>query len=275
MTLVLTLPSPSMEMRGNLHRTGFGFAAVLLLLLTARCGLVRSHPDTERRDIETRSSAQQRPSDVAAPAPQPEASAPLPEAPTVPQPPPTELTAPPQPAEPAPGVSAAAPQGGVGQAPQPQPAPPVTPAPQRKPSTPPTAKQPAVPPPRAEPPTNATTAEAARKGAVAGAKTPAPAAPLDLNKLKQELKDTKAIGVFSKLTLKNQMDDLLSALRKFHKGQGKVTLADLHRSYELLVMKVLSLVQDEDKKLASDIASSREAIWTILADPKTFAALQL
>jgi hypothetical protein len=102
-----------------------------------------------------------------------------------------------------------------------------------------------------------------------------PAAPLDLSGLKQELKDTKAIGVFSKLTLKNQMDDLLTALRKFHKGQGKVTLTDLHRSYELLVMKVLSLVQDDDKKLASDIVSSREAIWSILADPKKFAALQL
>jgi hypothetical protein len=107
------------------------------------------------------------------------------------------------------------------------------------------------------------------------AKAPAHAAPLDLNGLKQELKDTKAIGVFSKLTLKNQMDDLLSALRKFHQGKGKDTLVDLHRSYELLVMKVLSLVQDDDTKLASDIVSSREAIWGILADPKKFAALQL
>ena len=96
-----------------------------------------------------------------------------------------------------------------------------------------------------------------------------------MNRLKQELKDTKAIGVFSKLTLKNQMDDLLGALRKFHQGHGKLTLADLRRSYELLVMKVLSLVQDDDKKLASDLVSSREAIWSILADPKKFAALQL
>jgi hypothetical protein len=104
---------------------------------------------------------------------------------------------------------------------------------------------------------------------------PTPAAPLDVNTLKQELKDTSAIGVFSKLTLKNQMDDLLGALRKFHQGQGKLTLTDLRRSYELLVMKVLSLVQDRDKKLASDIVSSREAIWGILADPKKFAALQL
>jgi len=107
------------------------------------------------------------------------------------------------------------------------------------------------------------------------AKAPAPAAPLDLNGLKQELKETKAIGVFSNLTLKNQMDDLVSAIRKFHQGKGKDTLPDLHRSYELLVMKVLSLVQDDDKKLASDIVSSREAIWSILADPRKFAALQL
>jgi hypothetical protein len=121
----------------------------------------------------------------------------------------------------------------------------------------------------------ATPEDAARKGAAARAKTPAPAVPLDLSGLKQELKNTKAIGVFSKLTLKNQMDDLLSALRKFHQGKGKDTLTDLHRSYELLVMKVLSLVQDDDKKLASDIVSSREAIWGILADPKKFAALQL
>ena len=108
------------------------------------------------------------------------------------------------------------------------------------------------------------------------AKAPAFAAPpIDLNSLKQELKDTKAIGVFSKLTLKNQMDDLLSAVRKFHQGKSKDTIADLHRSYELLVMKVLSLVQDDDKKLASDIVSSREAIWGVLADPNKFAALQL
>jgi hypothetical protein len=172
-------------------------------------------------------------------------------------------------------VSAAAPQAGVGQAPQPQPAAPATPTPRGKLSAPPTAKRPAIPPRPAEP-TGTTPEDAARKGAAAKAKTPAPsAAPLDLNKLKRELKDTKAIGVFSKLTLKNQMDDLLSALRKFHQGKGKVTLADLHRSYELLVMKVLSLVQDDDKKLASDIVSSREAIWSILADPKTFATLPL
>ena len=81
-------------------------------------------------------------------------------------------------------------------------------------------------------------------------------AALNLQELKEQLKETKAIGFFSKLTLKNQMDDLLSQLRKYHQGKGTSKLSDLRRSYELLVMKVLSLVQDDDKKLAADIAAN-------------------
>ena len=49
---------------------------------------------------------------------------------------------------------------------------------------------------------------------------------------------------------------------------------DLRRSYNLLMMKVLSLLQDEDQTLASKIVSSREAIWSLLANPTTFATLQ-
>ena len=107
------------------------------------------------------------------------------------------------------------------------------------------------------------------------AKPPAATAPLDLTTLKQELTDTKAIGFFSKLTLKNQMDDLLDRLREFHQGIRKITAADLRRSYDLLIMKVLSLVQDDDKKLASDILSSREALWGVLVDPVKFATLDV
>ena len=98
-------------------------------------------------------------------------------------------------------------------------------------------------------------------------------APLDLDTLEQSLKDTKAIGFFTKITLKNQIDDLLDEFRDYHRGKAKRTLTDLRRFFELLMMKVLSLLQDEDQKLASDILSSREAIWGLLADPKSFAAL--
>ena len=98
--------------------------------------------------------------------------------------------------------------------------------------------------------------------------------PLDLSALKTQLKETKAIGVFTKLSLKNQVDDLLDKFREHHSGKPTPTIAELRRSYDLLMMKVLSLLQDDDQKLASDIVSSRERIWGLLADPKKFAALQ-
>lgn len=81
--------------------------------------------------------------------------------------------------------------------------------------------------------------------------------------------------MFTKLTLKNQVDDLLDKFRGHHAGKPQPTISELRRSYDLLLMKVLSLVQDADQKLASAIVSSREAIWGLLADPKKFATLDV
>lgn len=106
------------------------------------------------------------------------------------------------------------------------------------------------------------------------ATAPGDAAALDLEALKQQLKDTKAIGFFSKITLKNQVDDLLDDFSDYYEGDKKLTIERLRRSYDLLMMKVLSMLQDEDPKLATAIVSSREAIWDVLADPKKFAALR-
>ena len=99
------------------------------------------------------------------------------------------------------------------------------------------------------------------------------APPLDLTSLEQRLKSTNAIGVLTKLTLKNQVDDLLDQFRAYYQGKLKTTLADLRRSYDLLVQKVLSLLQDSDPPLATDIVASRDAIWGILSDPKKFATI--
>ena len=97
--------------------------------------------------------------------------------------------------------------------------------------------------------------------------------PLDLTSLEQRLKDTNAIGVLTKIALKNQVDDLLDQFRAYYQGKLKTTLAELRRPYDLLVLKVLSLLQDSDPALASAIVASREAIWGILADPKKFATI--
>jgi hypothetical protein len=99
------------------------------------------------------------------------------------------------------------------------------------------------------------------------------AAALDLTSLEQRLKDTRAIGVFTKLSLKNQVDDLLNQFRAFHNRKSATPLSELRQRYDLLLLKVLSLLQDGDPPLASAISSSREALWGILSDPQKFAKL--
>ena len=108
---------------------------------------------------------------------------------------------------------------------------------------------------------------------VAAPPVAAPPAPLDLAALKQQLKDTKAIGVFTKISLKNQVDDLMKQFREYYQGNSALSLKQLRQSYDLLLMKVLSLLQDSDQSLASKIVSSREAIWGLLSDQKKFDAL--
>ncbi len=155
--------------------------------------------------------------------------------------------------------------------PPPPPPPPAPPAAESKPAPPAAAPTP-VKPAAATPPKAATSppAKAAPTAPPAVSKAPQPA-PLDLKSLEQRLKDTKAIGVLTKLSLKNQVDDLIAKFKAFHAGSRPPTLNELRPSFELLLMKVLTLLQDSDKGLANDINASRESIWGVLTDRQKLA----
>ena len=184
------------------------------------------------------------------------------------------------------GLNACAGRGHI--APSPPPATNASRPPQPAVTSPPSATS--RPTPAVGPKSSVTTRapQAANKTAPPVAKTPAPieqapkpsappgtAVTLDLNGLKTQLKETKAIGLFTKIALKNQVDDLLDQFRKYYQGKSKTNMMELRQSYNLLLLKVLSLLQNKDDELASAIASSREAIWDLLSDPKKFANLQI
>jgi hypothetical protein len=141
-------------------------------------------------------------------------------------------------------------------------------------------KTPPAPTPKLAQPTPAKPSESSAKHsalaapttAVAPVASAAPSAPaLDLKSMEQRLRDTRAIGMMTKLSLKNQVDDLLDEFRDFYAGKVKTPLSMLRQRYDLLLMKVLAVLQDGDAALASAISSSREFIWEILRDPKKFA----
>jgi hypothetical protein len=128
-------------------------------------------------------------------------------------------------------------------------------------------------------------------GTAAGTKTPSPAKggsasdkeqpgaaanrppTLGLAEIEQRLRDTHAIGVFTKLSLKNQIDDLLGQLRAYHLKQTSVSLPQLRQRYDALLQKVIGLLQNGDAPLAKDISSSREAIWSLLTNSTTISQL--
>ena len=216
---------------------------------------------------------------------------------TKPAPPAQVPTEPSQPATPQAQAGAAAPVAPPVTQANPAPSAPASPQPPAVAAQPPIAAvEPARPPtaPSTPPSTDQTQAKSAPAAKAApkapSVPTPAPAAqppkkdvapaetakpqappPLDLTSLETRLKETNAIGVLTKLSLKNQVDDLLNQFRAYYQGRLKTTLAELRRTYDLLVLKVLSLLQDSDPSLAAAIVASREAIWGILSDPAKFA----
>ncbi len=114
---------------------------------------------------------------------------------------------------------------------------------------------------------------AGKGDAASGSAKPAAQPPLDLALLEKRLRETEGIGVFTKIALKNQVDDLLSKFRAFYQGKARTSLAELRQPYDMLLLKVLSLLQDSDPGLARAIVASREVIWGMLADPNKFATL--
>jgi hypothetical protein len=132
--------------------------------------------------------------------------------------------------------------------------------------TPPDVPGPTEAPPRKEAP--------ARKEDAAPREDKQAAVPtLDLASLEKRLRETKGIGFFTKLSLKNQVDDLREQFRAFHEGRSRATLAELRERYDLLLLKVLSVLQDSDPRLARDISASRDVFWGLLVDPVKFRKL--
>jgi hypothetical protein len=129
-------------------------------------------------------------------------------------------------------------------------------------------------PAQKRPPAVPSTGKASSPSARSPSPSPSPPPTLNLADLEQRLRDTRAIGVFTKLSLKNQVDDLLNAFRDLYRGPSKNPSVELRQRYDALLLKVLALLQDGDPPLAAAIAASREAIWSILADPVKFEKIQ-
>jgi len=252
-------------------------AGALFCLLIAGCAGVERTPSQEPSQTATIPATQ--PATEPAPTVVAEPAAPSspaqPGAPAVVEPPLPPATPAPPPPEPVRAPTAATPT--------PAAPTPAAPTPAAAPRPPPAgaasstaSARPAAP---AKPPTPAPASPApappVAKVAAAPVVSKPSAPPLDLASLETRLRETRAIGVFTKVSLKNQVDDLLDKFRAYYKRQSNTTLTELRRPYDMLLLKTLSLLQDSDPALARDIVASREAIWGILSNRDKFVESNL
>ena len=89
---------------------------------------------------------------------------------------------------------------------------------------------------------------------------------VDLQILGDMLADTKAIGLFTKLSLKKDIDKVLLRLKKFHGGKSKFTLEQLEEQYDLLLIKIAIHLQDNDLALHKHLCNAWLEIWEELRD---------
>jgi len=89
----------------------------------------------------------------------------------------------------------------------------------------------------------------------------------DPGTLAERLRQTNAIGFFTKLQLKGDIENLVKEVDDHYAGKNNATLMQLHERFQLLFHKIVTLVQNKDPQLAKDITSARQSLWEWVSDP--------
>lgn len=95
---------------------------------------------------------------------------------------------------------------------------------------------------------------------------------LDLDALKNGLRQTDAIGFASKLSLKSKLDGLVEGFHQYHEGSSNQTFETLSERFTDLLDRTLSVLQKGDPPLFQELLSAREELWATLIDPSKFEA---
>ncbi len=91
---------------------------------------------------------------------------------------------------------------------------------------------------------------------------------IDVKVLEERLKDTDAIGFFTKLAIRNDIVDLMDKIKKYRKSSMlKVKIKEIRSSFDGLLLKIIALLEG-DPKLSRDLYVGRESIWESLLEVK-------
>ena len=99
---------------------------------------------------------------------------------------------------------------------------------------------------------------------------PGPSGSLDpkLDELLGRFADTKAVGIFTKLSIKGNVTRLHNAFGVYHQGERPPSLAELRERYDVMLQEMIILFQKKDPDLARDLYAVRMLLWSYFVDPE-------
>ena len=83
---------------------------------------------------------------------------------------------------------------------------------------------------------------------------------------------TKAVGVFTKLSIKGNVTRLNKSFGVYHQGKRPPILEELKERFDLMVQEMVLLVQNKDPELAKDLYAARLLLWFYLSDPDKYVS---
>ncbi len=89
----------------------------------------------------------------------------------------------------------------------------------------------------------------------------------DMDALIERIKESKAIGTFTKLALRSDALDMVDLIKAYRRQANRISLDEVRARFDGLLLKVLALL-DDDPVLSRDISMSREGIWNSLLEVK-------
>lgn len=83
----------------------------------------------------------------------------------------------------------------------------------------------------------------------------------NLDMLIARLKETDALGVFTKLALKGDVEEIIEMAHEYKSLTALTELQSVREQFDGLVLKTITLLNDKDPDLAADMYQARDLVW--------------
>lgn len=94
----------------------------------------------------------------------------------------------------------------------------------------------------------------------------------DLDALEAKIRNTDAIDLFAKISIKNELSSLIEEIARSRESKNAADLKIQKARFEKLIDGTVAMLRKGDAPLAKEVAESRGAIWNFLNRPEIHVA---